>query len=64
MAATIAAHHPQMKVEKAVERAFEIFTFTQRFVRDKTKPSDNENTRQVLASLSSFWRKEASTPGY
>ena len=56
MAATIAAPHPQMKVEKAVERAFEIFTSTQRFVRDKIKPSDNENTRQALASLSIFWR--------
>jgi len=56
MAATIAAPHPKMKVDKAVERAFEIFTSTQRFVRNKTKPSDNENTRQALASLSIFWR--------
>ncbi|MDA7514421.1 hypothetical protein N8513_00305 [bacterium] len=57
MAATIAAPYPQMKVESAVERAFKIFTYTQLFVRDKTKPSDNENTRQVLAKCSSFWRK-------
>ena len=56
MAATIAAPHPQMKVEKAVERAFEIFTHNQRFVRDKIKPSGNENTKQALASLSIFWR--------
>ena len=56
MAATIAAHHPQMKVEKAVERAFEIFTYTQSFVRDKLKPTENETIRQVLANSSSFWR--------
>ncbi|MDB4490721.1 hypothetical protein N9246_01665 [bacterium] len=56
MAATIAAPHPQMKVEKAVERAFEIFTYTQSFVRDKIKPTENETIKQVLSNSSSFWR--------
>lgn len=56
MAATIAAPHPQMKVAKAVERAFEIFTYTQSFVRDKLAPIEDETIKDVLSNSSSFWR--------